>query len=465
MSHHRNVSPDATGRRPSRLRARILASGMTLVVSVGMVSACALDRPPDLPGTPVQSTAATATVLAGMAAVFEERFAGFSVSHARDFADYLAAVRPEVRENPYWPDADYALLQAPHTRSAGDPAVGLVVWTGLNGSATERSAICVEASVDRTTARLRLQQMQCPENVPPAPVQAGAPHERAETVGLASPSRRDLVTGDAAKSGAWMRAPRPAHPEPAGGPCGPGDLRSTVDSGNTVGHTDDYVLRVQNVSAAPCELSALTGLEIVRGEDTVRPAWTQGAAAVTLQPHESATTNISYRPDEAPADPQVITAHLPDGTLRVGIPAGPSATTFRVSNATPVSATPWDVTGFGVGKETWENGYGPVDIAPSCQAGQIAVTTPPTDDPSSSTTTGEDPEPLPLPYKLLNISTSTCRLDAGRLTLLKAVPSLPVPATVILQPGTATNLDIDGGAPELHGTLIIDGTSIEVNVQ
>jgi hypothetical protein len=85
------------------------------------------------------------------------------------------------------------------------------------------------------------------------------------------------------------------------------------------------------------------------------------------------------------------------------------------------------------------------------------VTTPEPRDPAS----GQN-EPEELPCRLLNISTSTCRIDEGTFKGSSTVPPLDVASTVVLQPGTVTDVIIQGGAPNLFGTVIVDGARIEV---
>lgn len=150
--------------------------------------------------------------------------------------------------------------------------------------------------------------------------------------------------------------------------------------------------------------------------------------------------------------------HLPTGAVRVEPMAGHFGVMLSALESTPISANPWEVIGYGVDTGKWGDGYLRADIAPPCKIQQIAVTTPRPVRPSS----GQE-EPDELPYRLLNISTGTCRIDAGAFTGLQTVPPLNVSSTIVLQPGTATDLDVEGGAADISGTLFVDGVQIRVS--
>lgn len=77
----------------------------------------------------------------------------------------------------------------------------------------------------------------------------------------------------------------------------------------------------------------------------------------------------------------------------------------------------------------------------------------------------EQDKPAELPYRLLNLSTGTCRIDAGSFVGLFGVPPLDVASMVVLQPGTAVDLEVEGGAPNLSGTLVVDGVQINASIK
>ncbi|WP_181419851.1 DUF4232 domain-containing protein [Arthrobacter psychrolactophilus] len=335
-----------------------------------------MDRATNRGDLPLGIAASGNTVLSEIAGVFEEQLSGFQVSYTPVFADYLAAVRPTSLNSEDWPKADYALFHVPLTYESDAKAVGIVVWVDEPGTTADLATLCAEVSVDRAGARINLQEMGCPQNVPSEPGQTDAPQKRAVMLNLPVKIQSGLMTGQPAKRGMTMAGVLPANPARAVGRCSANDLDATFDSGNAVGSMDAYIVRVQNVSVEPCELSELTGLEINQGPETVRPPWTQDSSTVTLQPRESATTAISYRPDDTAAGHQIITLHLADGDVMVGAPAGRSGRVLAVSKSTQIHATPWEVVGYGVGVGTWENGYTSVDVAPVCQPQQLAVTTP-----------------------------------------------------------------------------------------
>lgn len=445
---------------PPGPRRKVLIWTVALFVLLGLIVGWAVARATNRGDAPMGKAASGNTVLSDIAGIFDEQLSGFQVSYTPAFADYLAAVRPRALNSEDWPEADYALFHVPRTYESDAKAVGIVVWVDEPGTTTELATLCAEVSADRAGARIHLQQTRCPQNVPSEPGQTDAPQERAAVLDLPVKTRRSLVTGQPAKRGMTMAGVLPANPARAGGRCSTNELDATFDSGNVAGNTNDYIVRVQNVSAEPCELSEATGIEINQGTETLRPPWTQPSSTVTLQPWESATTAISYTPDDISPEHQIITLHLPDGAVNVGAQAGPSGTTLAVSTATQISATPWEVIGYGLGVATWENGYTFVDIAPPCQSQQLAVTTPRLKGSSSS-----HDEPDKLPYRLLNISTGTCRIDAGSFAGLLGVPPLDVASTFVLQPGTAVDLEVEGGAPNLFGTLVVNGVKTSTSVR
>lgn len=283
-------------------RRKLLAGGVALVVSLGALLAWSVENHANRPGPLIESAQSSADVLAGMAGVFDVQLAGFQVSNAPEFADYLAAVRPEVRNNPEWPDSDYALLSVPRNASSDAQAVGVVVWIAGPGTATGWATLCAEASVDRAAARVRLQEMRCPPNVGSEPAQTGAPQERAGILDLRVDTRGDLVAGDPAKAGMPVAGGLPTNPAPARGACSATDLNATFDSGNAVGNTDDYILRVQNISAEPCGLLEATGIEIDKGKgkESLSPPWVQGSSTVT------ATVGVRRDHRLVPAQPRRI---------------------------------------------------------------------------------------------------------------------------------------------------------------
>ncbi|WP_082358061.1 DUF4232 domain-containing protein [Arthrobacter alpinus] len=445
---------------PPGTRKKVLIWMVALFVLLGLVVGWAVDRATNRGDAPMGKAASGNTVLSDIAGIFDEQLSGFQVSYTPAFADYLAAVRPGALNSEAWPEADYALFHVPRTYESDAKAVGIVVWVGELGTATGRAMLCAEVGVDRAGARIHLQETRCPDNVPSEPGQTDAPQERAAVLDLPVKIRSSLVTGQPAKRGMTMAGVLPANPARAGGQCSANELDATFDSGNAAGNTDDYILRVQNVSAEPCELSEATGIEINQGTEILRPPWTQRSSTVTLQPWESAASAISYRPDDISSEHQIITLHLPDGDVIVGAPAGPSGRVLAVSKSTQINATPWEVVGYGVGVGTWENGYAFVHIAPPCQSQQLAVTTPRPEGSSS-----EQDEAEELPYRLLNISTGTCRIDAGSFAGLDTVPPLDVAAAVVLQPGTAVDLGITGGAPNLFDILVVDGVQVSTSVR
>lgn len=445
---------------PLGTRRKVLIWMVSLFVVLGLVVGWAVDRATNRGDATLGIAASGNAVLSDIAGVFDEQLSGFQVSYTPAFADYLAAVRPGALNSEDWPEADYALFHVPRTYESDAKAVGIVVWVGEQGTTTELATRCAEVSADRAGARIHLQETRCPDNVPSEPGQTDAPQEGSAVLDLPVKIRSGLVTGQPAKRGMTMAGVLQANPARAVGRCSANELDATFDSGNAAGNTDDYILRVQNVSAEPCELSEATGIEINRGAETFRPTWTQRSSTVTLQPWESAASAISYRPDDISSEHQIITLHLPDGDVIVGASAGPSGRVLAVSESTQINATPWEVVGYGVGVGTWENGYAIVDIAPPCQAQQISVTTPRLKGSSSSQDEGDE-----LPYRLLNISTGTCRIDAGSFAGLIGVPPLVVASTVVLQPGTAVDLEVEGGAPNLFETLVVDGVQISTSVQ
>lgn len=434
----------------------MLAWAIALSVVLGAAGGWAVNRAV----APVGTSASSSTLFQEIAGVFDEQLAGFQMSYTPEFADRLTAVRPAALKSVGWPEADYALFHVPKAYESNPKAAGLVVWAGNEEGGTGWATLCAEVRADRSGARIHLQEMRCPKDVPSETQQADAPHESAVMLDVSAEIRGDLAVGQPAKRGMTMSGIFPANPEPATGPCPANGLNATVDSGNAAGSTDDYIVRVQNVSAKPCALSEATGIVINRGTETLRPPWTQQGSTVTLQPWESASMAISYSPADISSGHQIITLNFPGGEVSVGTHTGPAGTMLAVSKSTQVSAAPWEVVGFGLGVGTWENGYVQADIAPTCQAQQIAVTTPRWKEHSS----GQD-KPVELPYRLLNISTGTCRIDAGTFAGIDAVPPLNIASTVVLQPGTALDVDIDGGAPNLTGLLVVDGVQISTVVQ
>lgn len=427
-----------------------------VVVIVGVVTGCVATSTPRS-GEPMEATEATAAALDDMAAVLEEALAGVWVGDAALFVGDLAATRGWVLDHRRWPAADYAVVKAPQS-SASDPgAVGLVVW--LEGQEDSKSwmTVCAAAQVDRAAARLRLQQVHCPEDVPAGPTESD-PRGSAQTLSLALQPDGELISGESPTMGDPTPTRRATERVEAEKQCPAEGLRAAFDSGNAAGNTDDFFLRVQNASANACLMPALTGIEIDGGEDPIAPSWDQASGNVTLQPWESATTHLSYPPHQGRWRHQVITVQSATGPVRVSPSAG-VAGTLRVRASSEISATPWQLTGYGVGMGRWEDGYPMVDIAPACRPDQLAVTT---STPRGSSESEPD-EPPETHYVLVNISTVTCRLDPGPLASLEGAPTLQVPATVVLLPGTSTSLDIEGGAADLTGTFIIDGAEVPVS--
>ncbi|GAB3544024.1 hypothetical protein GCM10027404_00020 [Arthrobacter tumbae] len=390
-----------------------------------------------------------------IAQVFEEQLAGFRAGSTSGFVDYLAAVRPAALESEGWPEADYALFGVPRTADSDAKAAGIAVWAGNRGPASGNPVICAEISIHRDEARIHIEQTRCPEKMPSKTGQVDAPQKRAEVLGLVLETRNDLVRGDSANEGTPMTQVLPADPQRATGPCSANDLRATFDSGNAAGNTDNFVVRVQNVAENPCELSEATGINIDLGRKALQPLWDQAKSAVTLQPWESAMTAISYRPHQIFPAHQIITLQLQGGEVLLRPPAGHSGATLAVAESSEISATSWEVLGYGVDRAHWENGSAAVDIASACQNQQLATTTP-----QPYLASGQD-QPSELPYRLLNISTSTCRIDKGRVDGLDQVPPLTIASTAVLKPGTAIDVPAESGAPDLSGTLIIDGAQIQ----
>lgn len=438
-------------------RRRLVPRLAALVAVLAVVIGCASGTTAR-PGAPAEPATATAAVLDEMAAVFEEALAGAHVSSAAFLAEDLAATRAWAHDHRGWPAADYAVVEVPRSTSSDPGAVGLVVWLQGEETAGSWTAVCASAQVDRAAARLRLQQVHCPQDIPGGPLQQDSSEEQAQLLDLALQPHGGLISGEPPTLGDPVTGRWATERAVTQHQCQAESLRATLDSGNAAGDTDDFFLRVQNVSATACELSALPSIKIDDGDETVEPSWNQQGVTVTLQPWESATTHLSYRPHEGRSGRQAITVQTSTGPIWVRPPAGDQVT-LRVAESTEVRVTPWQLTGFGVALGRWEDGYPLVDIAPPCRPQQIAVTAPAPPPRSSGRPPEEPPE---MPYFLLNISTMTCRLEPGPLTPLEDVPTLQVPSTIVLLPGTTTDLEIEGGAPDLSGTLIVDGTQIPV---
>lgn len=445
------ISIDSLRRRPRR---PLIALAAVLIGLAGLGVACAGD-PSEGSGAPIEASTVAAAELEEMAEVFEEALAGAQVNGTLAWAENLAAVRPFVLEHPQWPEADYAVLASPPAEGPEAPA-GLVFWAGGADAAAGWAPVCAAASVDRSAARLRLQQIQCPAEVPAAPAQLDAPRDRAALLDLPLPVPGELVTGHPAPVSVMVGNYRPAQAAEADGPCRADALAAAFDSGNAAGNTDDYILRVQNVSASPCLLPALVGLQVDDGQDTIQPPWDQAGPAVALHPWESAATTITYRPSQGPSAHQIITAVLPAGPMNVTAIPGIPQMALQVSDAVPITATAWEAVGYGPDLGTAENGLFPGDIAARCTNPQLAITTPPARQSSG------DQAPERLTYRLINISTRTCRIDAGAFTAHDVVPTVQVPTTVVVQPGFAADLDAETAAPDLEGTLLVDGAPIPV---
>ena len=401
------------------------------------------------PGTSVESDAATRAALGAVADVFDRQLSGLQLGSAFDFARDLSAIRPEARASAGWPGADYAMLGAAKTPDAESRAVGMAFWLGGSGP------VCAAASVDRTAARIVLSEVICPGEVPVDPVQSGKPGERAVALAQLLPADGQLATGDAPKSLRQVLAKglrtRPA----ASRECSPGDLAAVFDSGNAAGNTDDHVLRVQNISDVPCLLRPVQALSVDQGSEVLTPGWSQAGGEVTLLPLESAVAHTSYRPHQVADAHQKITAQLPAGTLPIAAPHGTSGTTLAIADSSTITATEWNVVGYGVA--LGDKGESTVDIAAHCSPRQIAVTTPAPGQPSP-----DHGEPEPLPYRLINIGTATCRIDAGEFLPLGALPVLEIPSTTVLRPGNMAAVDIEGGAEDLSGTLTVDGVRLDL---
>ena len=421
-------------------------------LAVGWTTAHSRDRIVEA----VASTTGNPAVLGDIAGVFDELLAGTQVSNTLEFANRLTAIRPEALKSADWPDADYALFKVLPSNESDPQAVGIAVWAHgpVRGEAPVLS--CAEVGVDRSKAGVRLKEIACPDKAPSEPLANNSLQQWANRLDIPVGNRTPLVIGQPATRGMAITGFFPASPEQAVIHCSSEDLQASFDSGNAAGNTDDYVIRVQNVSAEPCELSEATGIDVGLGTDSLRPVWHQHKSAVTLQSRESATAEITYRP-ESDAATQQISLQLQGGEVHARWPAGPSSGTLKVSNQTQISATAWKIVGYGIGRNSWENGYASVDIAAPCEEPDLAVTTP-----QARKGSGGAYVPGPLPYRLINISASTCRIDAGNFDPGQEIPSLRVGATVVLQPGTAVDLDGDAGAPNLFGTLLVDGRQLQV---
>lgn len=442
---------------PAGSRKKVLAWAVAAFILAGLIIGWAMkDR-----GTTENYGSPSNPALNEIAKVFDKQLAGVRVADGSHFAEQLAAVRPEALQNEGWPKADYALLDLPNDYGSDAKAVGIVVWVGNRETGNQLETVCAEVGVNRGGARIRVREMVCPENVPPKSGRASGPQEPAVNLRIPHEVQGPLVSGQYPKQGSATAGYLPEHPAQAAARCAATDLAATIDSGNSAGNTTDFILRVQNISAQPCELAEATGIEISWEAQTLQPPWAQGELAVTLQPWESAAIAMSFKPDYPLTDPQTISLLLADGSVLVGPETRPMGIRLWVAPTTQISATPWEVVGYGVGLGTWENGFSSVDIAPPCQAQQLGVTTP---QPAElSPYDNETDKPEELPYVIVNISTSTCRIDSGSFTTLHTVPPLEIDSIVVLQPGTLVRLETEGGAPDLSDSLVVDGVRISTN--
>jgi hypothetical protein len=95
-------------------------------------------------------------------------------------------------------------------------------------------------------------------------------------------------------------------------------LQGSAGAGNIV-----YTLKVTNASQQPCTVSGVPAIEFLTAGGSalpshVTPNGTGTAALVTLQPGDSATSQVRFSPDVDPCDPGTAT------TLRVTMSAGGS---------------------------------------------------------------------------------------------------------------------------------------------
>lgn len=468
--------------RKSTGRSRAVIGGaaaFAVALAAGGVIWFSGDRATDAAGAPLETTPATAATLGAMASVLEEHLGGRRSLSPEYFAEALAEARPDLLAAPGWPDADYAVLAVadraePSSPRAPDTAVGLVVWPstgtgtgkgktkgaggggGVGGAAdpSEGSGpLCVETVIERAAARLRLEPMRCPEAVPSTRVPAAA-EEEATRLAIPSPGRREMTSGSPAQAGRHVMPFRPTEPAASTGTCSAEDLHAAFDVADGAGHTDRFYLRAQNVSERPCDLPRMTGVELGQGEEAFRPPFAQEeqASEVTLRPGESGAAVLEYRPTQRADYSEVAVLVLEDGLVPVasqltGVPP--------IDRTEPMASTAWQPLGYGISGGDW--GSTDLGFAPPCQASQIGVTTGPRDRGGSS-----DEPPAELPYWLFNVSSTACRIDPGTLDMLAGVPPVPVPETLMLQSGKVVRLAVRGGAPELHGTLLLDGRHIAV---
>lgn len=404
------------------------------------------------PGTPVSSDTVTQTALEAMSDVFDTELSGYHVNTSALFAEALASIRPEARAAESWPNADYALLRTATGKGSEQSAVPMVFELGSVGR------VCAEAQVNLSDARILLTEIICPSGIPTVlPSSASAPENRAEYLAQALNSRNSLTldespTGSAQSAFTFLFQQRPE----ATSECTPHDLESVFDSGNAAGNTDEYQLRVQNISTSPCRLNPLESLSVDQGNEILTPQWKQSGSAVILHPLESAGTQTSYRPHQVAMSFQKFTAGLPSGPLQIRRPPGVIGTVLAIKDTSQITADPWQVLGYGIAQG--DHGRALVDIAAPCLNRQLIITTPVPDQPEY-----DDPYVAPTPYFLINIGTTACRLNPGIFRPLGPIPDLGIISTTVLRPSEMATIQFEDGAEDLSGTLIIDGKQLDLN--
>lgn len=466
------------GRRPARRLTRVLLLVLIVVVVVVVVAASVIveARRASRSASPITSTTQLHATMDRMVPVLEELLGAMSARNPAHLAAELGTIRPAALAHAAWPDADYALLDPEVSEGPEERALGAIVWSSSSTDSTDRddadrswAAHCMFLQIDQQEARIAWQEVQCPQETPGQPSSASSPEDPAVTL-----ERPELRTGTAFRSpdgtsqgsssdpirrGSPTGGLVPTDRPPAMGDCGPEALRAVLDSASGAGPADSIILRIQNISPNSCTLPTLSALRIERQGELVVPLLTQAGASLDLAPWESAATFLEFRPHQISPDGDALTLTL--GGIDVAL-ADPSDLALRVRDGDEMTAEPWQRAGYGVLLGTDENWREDLDIAPPCVAEQLAVTT---GAPRSSSSGDADGLPEPAPFTLLNISTAGCRIEAGTLAGIPAVPALIVPSTALLQSGHSLDLLGPDNAPNLTGQLIVDGIAHSVTPQ